>query len=300
MALAQDRPTPTLDTKGDLRGDLTLLKLLVPGQNWEIVADKLGFADAPCTDAEGNFFYCDMKAPSVVRIDAKTGQKTEISKESVSGLEFGPDGLLYACQGSKNRVISLDPKSGAVKEVATNVAPNDLAVSSDGFIYITETKFSRVTRIHSQTGETKAVDEGILRPNGIALSNDGGTLAVSDSGGEFTWMFRVNADGTLDSKMPTMSLRLPIDPKGQFKSNEPPPYQKASKGDGLAVDRAGRYYVTSAVGVQIFDPTGRLCGVLPKPIEAQPLTSCVLAGPGHQWLYITNGTTIFRRKLTIE
>jgi len=67
----------------------------------------------------------------------------------------------------------------------------------------------------------------------------------------------------------------------------------------MAVDKSGRYYVTSAVGIQVFDPTGRLCGVLPKPKESQPLTSCVLAGPNHEFLYVTNGDTIFRRKLTV-
>ena len=68
----------------------------------------------------------------------------------------------------------------------------------------------------------------------------------------------------------------------------------------IAVDKAGRYYVTSALGVQVFDPTGRQCGVLPKPLEDQPLTSCVLAGPNHEYLYVTNGTTLFRRKVKVD
>ncbi len=69
-------------------------------------------------------------------------------------------------------------------------------------------------------------------------------------------MFRVNAEAAIDAKMPSMTMRLPIDMKGEFKFNEPPPYQSASRGDGMAVDKSGRYFVTSAVGVQIFDPTG--------------------------------------------
>ena len=113
-------------------------------------------------------------------------------------------------------------------------------------------------------------------------------------------MFRVGSNGGLDAKMPTMTLRLPIDPEGDFKFNQPPPYAVASRGDVMAVDRVGRFYITSAEGVQIFDPTGRLCGVLPKPNEAEPLTSCALAGPGHNYLYVTNGTDIYRRKLTID
>ena len=291
---------PVHDTRGDLRGDLTLLKLLVPGESWEVVAEQVGFADAPCTDSAGNFYFSDMKAPAVYRLAAADSARTELCAESVSGLEFGPDGLLYGCQGAQNRVISIDPQSGEIKEVARGVTPNDLAVSADGFVFITETKDQRVTRISIATGEVTIVDTGINRPNGIALSNDQGTLAVSEYGGANVWTFRVLPGGDLDAKMPTMSLRLPIDPQGEFKFNEPPPYLPTAQGDGMAVDRAGRYYVTSALGVQIFDPTGRQCGVLPKPKASTPLTSCVLAGPGHDYLYVTNGDTIFRRRLTVD
>ena len=296
----KDAHTPVLDTRGDLGGDLTLLNLLILGESWEVAADGLGFADALCSDKAGNVYFCDMKAPSVVRLGTD-GARQEICKESVSGLEFNPNGsLLYGCQGAKSRVISINPSTGEVKVVAEGVKPNDLAVTSDGFILITETGTQQVTRINPQTGEVTAVDKGINKPNGIALSPDGGTLAVSDYGGTHTWTFRVNAGGVLDAKMPTMPMRLPIDPKGEFKFNEAPPYIQNSKGDGMAVDKVGRFYVTSELGVQVFDPTGRPCGVLPKPDKDQPLTTCILAGADHSTLYIANGTKIYRRKLTVE
>jgi enterochelin esterase family protein len=241
-----------------------------------------------------------MKAPAIYRIAAGDGQRTEIVKEAVSGLKFGPGGLLYGCQGAKNRVISIDVKTAAVNVVASDVTPNDLAVTEGDFIYITETKARQVTRINTKTGEVAPVDTGITKPNGIALTQDGGTLAVSDYGGDSAWMFRVNPDGTLDGKLPTMPLRLPINYDGEFKFNEPPPYLTASLGDGTAVDKKGRFYVTSALGVQIFDPTGRPCGVLPKPNLDQPLTTCTLGGPNHSTLYIANGTAIYSRQLTVE
>ena len=296
----EEQHEPVLDTRGDLKGDLTLLRLLIPGQAWEVVAADLGFADAPCSDEEGNFYFSDMKAPAIYRVDASDGRRTVVASEAVSGLKFGSDGLLYGCQGAKKQVLSIDPKTGRTDVVASGVIPNDLAVTKDGFIFITETKDKKVTRIRLASGEVTTVDTGINGPNGIALSRDGGTLAVSDYRGEFAWMFRVGSNGGLDAKMPTMTLRLPIDPAGDFKFNQPPPYAVASRGDGMAVDRVGRFYITSAEGVQIFDPTGRLCGVLPKPNEAEPLTSCALAGPGHNYLYVTNGTDIYRRKLTID
>lgn len=293
--------TPKIDTSGDLGGDLTLLNLLIPGESWELVVDNVGFADALCADRDGNLYFCDMKAPAIIRISAADGTRTEIAKESVSGLEFSPDGsMLYGCQGAKNRVISINLSSDEVKTVAEGVKPNDLAVTSDGLILITETGAQQVTRINPSTGEVTPVDMGITKPNGIAISNDGGTLAVSDYGGAYTWTFRVNPGGVLDARMPTMPMRLPIDPKGEFRFNEAPPYVTASRGDGMAVDKVGRYYVTSELGVQIFDPTGRPCGVLPKVDKTQPLTTCMLAGSDHSTLYIAHGTKIYGRKLTVE
>ncbi len=291
---------PVLDTRGDLGGDLTLLNLLDRSESWDLVAEGLGFADALCADQAGNVYYCDMRAPSVVRLGID-GSRKEIARESVSGLELSPDGtLLYGCQGTKSRVLSINLSTGEVKTVAEGVKPNDLAVTPDGFILITETGAQQVTRIDAKTGTVSPADVGISKPNGIALSNDGGTLAVSDYGGIHTWTFRVNSGGILDAKMPTMSMRLAVDPKGDFKFNEPPPYVASSRGDGMSVDRIGRYYVTSELGVQIFDPTGRPCGVLPKPDKDQPLTTCVLGGENHNSLYIAHGTKIYRRKLTIE
>jgi len=297
----KEQHTPKYDTRGDLGGDLTLLNLLVPGESWKVVADNLGFADALCTDAQGNIYFCDMKAPAVYKITAADGSKTELCKESVSGLEFSPDGKrLIACQGSKNRIISIDLETKEVKTIAEGVKPNDLAVTSEGHILFTDTGAGHVVRVDPVTGVSTPVASGIGKPNGIALSNDGGTLAVSDYGGEATWMFRVNASGELDAKMPVMPMRLPIDAKGEFKFNDPPPYVVASKGDGMAVDKKGRYYVTSELGVQVFDPTGRPCGLLPKPNKDQPLTTCILAGEKHSRLIIANGTTVYSRELKVE
>lgn len=295
----QEKHTPEIDTKHDLGGDLTLHRLLIEGEDWQPVAEGLGFADGPCSDEEGNFYYSDMKAPGVFKV-AHDGTKTQIIAEPASGLKFGPDGRLYACQGSKKRLIAIDTTNGNVEVIAEDVQPNDLVVSRKGNIYFTETGKKQVAFVDPKTKAARPVDTGIEGPNGITLSPDQGTLAVSDSRGAHVWTFRIDADGGLSAKEPYMTMRLPIDYKGEFKFNEPPPYQMASKGDGMATDTIGRYYVTSALGVQVFDPTGRMCGVLTRPQMDKPLTSCTLAGPGRAYLYVTNGDKIFRRKVQAE
>lgn len=298
----KERPEPAISTKQDLGGDLTLLKLLIEGQGWELVADGLGFADGACADALGDFYYSDLKANRIVRIGLD-GKRETILERGASGLKFGPDGRLYACLPKDRQVAAFDLAAGGkVTVLASDVQPNDLVVTRRGHVYFTQTGKQEVVWIAPQSGETKVVDQGITAPNGIALSPDQATLIVSDYRGSAGWLFRIAADGRLEGKAPTISLRLPIDPKGEFKSNEPPPRLAASGGDGSTSDEQGRFYITSALGVQVFDAGGRECGLLPKWLIApdamsKPLASCVLAGPDRAWLYVTLGDRVFRRKV---
>ena len=284
----------------DLAGDLTLHRLLIDGEDWKVMAEGLVFADGPTTDQRGNFYFSDLRGENagIFRIGTD-GTKARLSTEGVSGIKWAPDGRLICCQGAKKRIIAISVPDGVagearVEELATDVQPNDLAVSAAGRVYFTETAKKQVTLLDLKTKAVRAVDTGISAPNGIALSQDGGTLAVSDSRGGNTWTFRVEPDGSLSAKTPYMTMRLPVDPAGEFRFSEPPPFKPASAGDGMCTDTIGRFYVTSAVGVQVFDPTGRECGLLRRPQLDKPLTSCAIAG---EFLYVTNGDKIFRRKV---
>ena len=280
----------------DLAGDLTLHRLLIDGENWQLVAEGIGFADGPCTDADGNFYFSDLKGNAIFKI-AIDGAKTTLIEEAASGLKFGPDGRLHACQGAKKRLIAIDLASKAIDVLADDVQPNDLAVTHRGHIYFTETGKQEVIFVDPKTKEKRVVDTGLAAPNGITLSPDQGTLAVSEYRGGSVWAFRIEPDGALTGRTPYMTMRLPIDNKGEFKFNDAPPFKKESGGDGMTSDETGRYFVATALGVQVFDPTGRLCGVVPGPPGSRSLTSCALAGPGRAYLYVTAGDKIFRRKV---
>ncbi|MFO0922403.1 MAG: SMP-30/gluconolactonase/LRE family protein [Pirellulales bacterium] len=263
--------------------DMPLSGLLVEGAGWEVVAEGFGFTDGAASDAEGNFYFADVtKGDIILRVDLE-GRLSEFAKNvtRISGMQFGPDGKLYACQATNpGKILAFDP-SGKMEIVAEDVQPNDLVVTSQGTIYFTETGKSQVTRIRPGQKPEKA-GTGPSKPNGITLSLDQESLAVSDYGGENVWVWRIHPEKGLQFAAPYMSLRLPS------------PMQ-ASKGDGMATDAQGRYYVTSAVGLQVFDPTGRLCGVLPPP-EPKPMVSVELSGPGMSYLFVCCGDKIYRRK----
>lgn len=287
----------------DLGGDLALHRLLIEGEDWKVTAEGHEFTDAPCPDGQGGLYFCDLKGPAagLYRI-AADGTQTRLNHHAVSGMKFvpGDPGHLIGCQGSLKRLViipsgTFEGTTAPEAEVlATDVQPNDLVVTKAGFVYFTETGKKQVTSVNLKTKEVRAADTGITAPNGIALSPDGGTLGVSDYRGGNVWVFRIEPDGTLTGKSPYMTLRRPIDAKAKFEHWEAPPLLAASGGDGMGTDKIGRWFVATTLGVQVFDPTGRECGLLTKPQPAKPLTSCAISG---DYLYATNGDKVFRRRV---
>lgn len=95
----------------------------------------------------------------------------------------------------------------------------------------------------------------LIEPTGLAFSPDGTTLFVADAGGTAVWAFRM-ANHQPQCGAPYCPLRL-----GRGK--------KTSEATGLTVDKDGRIYVATPLGIQVFDPTGRLCGVMHAPAPGQ-------------------------------
>jgi sugar lactone lactonase YvrE len=122
---------------------------------------------------------------------------------------------------------------------------------------------------------------GLLKPTCLVLSSEDGTLFVGDSGTGTVWAFRVEKDGGLKFGEPY---------------GRPRPGQKAIAVTGLAIDVAGRVYAASPEGVQFFDPTCRLSGVLLKP-ERADVTAVVFGGPERDRLYVTCGDKVYFRKV---
>ncbi len=268
----------------NLGGDDALSKILIDGEDWKLLAEGLGFTDGACADAEGNFYFYDLGKGSAIQKVSPDGKLTDFIKDApkCSGLKFGPDGRLYACtQGPKKQLIAIEVPSGKITVLADNAQPNDLVVSHRGYAYYTDTGKGQVIIVDAK-GNVRTGATGINAPNGITLSPDQNTLAVSEYRGTNVWTFRVNADGSLDAGARTMTLRTPLN-------------KADSGGDGSTTDTAGRYYVTSHLGIQVFDATGRIGGIIAKP-TAKGCVSIGFAGAGHEYLYACASDKIFRRK----
>src|SRR6266404_1343031 len=184
----------------NLAGDMALSLVLIDGENWELVAEGYQFTDAPCADGEGNFYLTDVARGTNIFKIGPDGNVVPFIGDApkISGLKFGPDGRLYACQSGLKRLIAFDFPSGIQTVISEGVEPNDLVITHKGYIYFTETSKKQVTLIDAN-GTKRTVDTGINAPNGLTLSRDQGTLIVSDYRGTSLWAFRIGVDGSLSA-----------------------------------------------------------------------------------------------------
>ena len=295
LALVFVRADSTPAFAQNLAGDEALSKVLIDGEDWQMVAEGFGFTDAACSDAEGNFYFSDLPKGLLYGVEPSGSGRPQVWMEKtqkISGMKFGPDGRLYAAtQGTvggptdeKKKIIAIDPASKQITDIATDVQPNDLAVSKAGWIYFTVTGAGEVQMVPTSKGGSRprVVASGINKPNGITLSPDQGTLAVSEYGGTNVWVYRVEHDGSLTAGARYMTLRAPVG-------------KPDSGGDGMTTDAEGRYYVTSHIGIQMFDSTGRMGGVIARP-QNKGAVSVAFAGPDHAYLYVCSSDRVYRRK----
>jgi sugar lactone lactonase YvrE len=192
----------------------------------------------------------------------------------VYGLSFGPDSRLYGSQPDKRRLIILD----AVEEKTwvEGLAARDLVLTRAGDAYCTVPGEKAVYHV-GRGGKKRRVADGIEDPSGLVLWPDEGTLVVGDAAGKRLFAFRIEQGGSLSDREGYYTLYVR---PGQ-----------ASGVAGLATDGAGRVYAATREGVQVFDPTGRLSGILPGP-RRTPVTAVAFGGDR---LFIGCGDRVYVR-----
>lgn len=257
--------------------------VLIPGEEWQLVSDGHKFTEGATADADGNVYFTDIPNNKIFKIglDGKVGTFAE-NTSGANGLKLGPDGRLYACQGTARRVVAYDTKSGKDETIADDIDCNDLAINHAGGIYVTEPAKKQVWYVAPGTHAKKVVDTGIDNPNGIGFTPDQGQLIVDDTRGVNVYLFQVMPDGTLTHKQPFFSAEIAA-------------MDRESGADGLCVDTAGRVYVTTRLGLQIFDQHGRVMGIINKPQRAW-LSNVTFGGKDFDALFVTCADKVFKRK----
>lgn len=267
--------------------DMPLSDLLIDGEGWHLVSEGHKFTEGPAVDDQGNVFFVDVPESKIFKISASDGKVSVFVADSgkASGLMFGGDGRLYAAQSGKQGVAAYDA-AGKETTIASGIPVNDLVVTKDNHIYVTDLGNKQVWHIDPQ-GNKKVADLGIEKPNGLILWPDQKTLVVSDFGGNHLWAFRIATDGSLQHRQPYYTVQLTSANILAGKAE--------SGGDGMTVDKDGRIYVCTHAGLQVFDTQGRLSGIIAKPQE-KFLSNVTYGGEKLDTLYVTCLDKVYSRK----
>ncbi len=283
--LWKDWPAPVKIGKGSQQ----LQEILIPGEDWKLVADGYKFTEGPAVNAKGEVFYNDVPESKTFKVglDGKVTLFLDDTKKG-DGQAFGPDGRLYAVAGGTEQILAWDA-AGKSAKIAEGFRGNDLVVRHDGGIYVTNpgwngTDPSQVWYI-SPKGEKKVVDTGLRFSNGVTLSPDQSLLYVADSRTHWVYSYQIQPDGNLAHKQRYFYLHVPdtADDSGA---------------DGLRVDRDGRLYVATRLGLQVCDQAGRVNCIIPTPNGK--VSNLCFGGENFDTIFATCGDRVYMRKVKVK
>ena len=135
---------------------------------------------------------------------------------------------------------------------------NDLVADRKGGVYFTVGGAFYA----NAAGRVTSLGENI-RANGIIVSRDERIVYVTN--GDTILAFDIQPDGKVTNRRDFGKL------------------EAGGAGDGMAIDSAGRLYVTSTPGVQVFDLDGRYLGLIPTP---RGVISVAFSGSDKKTLYV--------------
>ena len=270
------------------RGSQQMQDILLPGEEWKLVSEGHKFTEGPAVNAQGEVFFNDVPQSKTYRVglDGRVSTFLNDTKRG-DGQAFGPDGRLYAVAGGADQILAYDT-AGKATVIADGFRGNDLVVRHDGSLYVTNpgwngTDPSQVWYISPQ-GEKKIVDTGLKFSNGLAVSPDQSLLYVADSRTHWVFSYQIQPDGSLAHKQRYFHLHVPdtADDSGA---------------DGIRVDRDGRVYVATRIGLQICDQAGRVTCIIPTPNGK--VSNLTFGGPELSIIFATCGDKVYQRKVKV-
>jgi gluconolactonase len=244
--------------------------------SWTKVWQQAGnSSDGLIPDKDGNVLMAQEDYDTVLRLHTDgTTDVVVAGAKGIGSVSVDRQGRLYGAHRTErmgstkpdkdqimNAIRVLTPKQQVIGQVwagnAVAERPNDVIADNHGGAWFTAVCLYYA----SPKGVTTVADN--LNTNGINLSPDEKTLYVTN--GPTIVAFDVKGPGKLANRRDFATL------------------QAGGAGDGMAVDSAGRLYVSSGPGVQVFDKTGQYLGLIPSP---RGVISITIAGPDRKTLYM--------------
>ncbi len=248
------------------------------GASWELVWADFKTADGLVGTADGGVLFAQEQGDTIRKLDANNHESVYLTDTHGAGaLAMDPQGRLYAVQRTctdpgrpfsascpeLTRISILAPEQRMLANSFSDGRPlgrlNDLIADGKGGAYFT---VGGLYYVNAQ-GVVSTVADQDLRSNGLMLSTDGRVLYVTNV--TTVLAFDVLPDGSTRNRRAFATL------------------DGDTGGDGMAIDSAGRLYVSASHGVHVLSPQGVHLGLIPTPRVPISIT---FAGPQKRTLYV--------------
>lgn len=276
--------------------------VVAAGTRVEVVREGFNGTEGPVALSDGSILFTENRADRIVRIAPDGTASPYLEKTGgANALALNAKGELLAVETAPSAIAVLRPKPKVLAAAFGGKPfgrPNDFAVARTGDIYFSDpgapapaagaapapasgTPAKIAFYWLDRRGKVHLVADDIKRPNGVALSPDEKTVYVANTAGEAVIAYTLKPDGTPGDRRDFARL-------AGFKQT---PTGPSSGADGLVVDEAGRLYVASSAGVEVFSPDGTALGTITLPRQPQNLA---FGGKDHAQLYAVGRGSVYR------
>jgi gluconolactonase len=263
------------------------------------VATGFGFTEGPAWDGAALLYFTDIPNAKIHAVDAD-GNVTLFAESTgpCNGLMFNADGELVACSMG-GELVAWNVVTKAKRVLAAEYegkrfnAPNDLVIDAAGGVYFTDPMFRAPQPLpqggqgvyyYAADGKVTRLADDLPAPNGILLSRDEKSLYVLPSGSADMLAYPVEAPGKLGESTVFCTVKNP-------------PERDNGGSDGATIDEQGNLYLTTSLGVQVFDAAGKALGVIEVP--EQP-ANCTFGGADGKTLYVTARTSLYSLPMLVK
>jgi sugar lactone lactonase YvrE len=252
-----------------------------PLQPERLVAEGFSFLEGPRW-RDGRLYCSDMGAGRVVRIDPATGEAETLAAvaESPSGLGWLPDGRLLVVSMRDRRLLRLerDGRLAVHADLSSLVDHwcNDMVVDDAGRAYVGNFGYEAFSGGAQQPthlvavepdGRARVVADGLVFPNGAAITQDRRRLVVAETFAHRLTVFEIRPDGGLSAGRLFADL---VD----------------GSADGIAIDAEDAVWVACFAQSEFrrVHEGGRVSAVVSVPDEHA--VACALGGEDRRTLFL--------------
>ena len=262
-------------------------EILVPGEEWQLVAGGFKSTRGPSCNAKGEVFFADTSNNTIHRIELDGSVKGFAADTGHAHcVSVGADGTLYSVSEKSGKILRYDD-TGASRVVLEGLPAHSVLAMPNGSLYVTANDDRKPNNGGTvwlvKDGHKQLVDSGIKFATGMAYRPDQWLLSVAEGHSKWIYSYEIAGDGSLKNKERFFHLHV-----ADWDDDAGP--------ESVCYSLEGRQFVATKSGVQVSADDGPTQVILPMPDRSR-VTAVAIGGRDQDTLFAFCMDKIWKRKI---